>query len=734
MQEEVKDNKRFKISNRSVSASELFNNPTLNPTVGAGGQYRVNVQQQPKTSWEKLAEGLGSMMGAANAIQKSDVAAGELAEQQVADASLEELAAMKQEAAELEDGMYKANGFIDRLTRTGKASIIENPLTFSRAQAAYGARIAQEDYQGELSKRLAEAKMAAKKDPNVTYNPISIQTSLSDEINEKYGLDKGGSATNSFNRSVAAFNKNTLAREFDDATKIADAHQTIGAAPVFKDYTRIISDKNSTQEQKSEALNKINQATAGLGLSSVNKSLMMYGQEQISDGDYVGLHKFIKEAKDSTNVLGGYPLGSPAYAETLNRLEYMADKASEDESNKGSVSNAKVEAKFRQVSNIIVDQKDNDIFEMKEDYGIKGLKEASSYEEAQQIVNSFFRSKAKAGGFPARIDSAIVDVENNIENVAERELEKLEIEARQEVNKTLNGNQENNVTNVALKNAKDEAPNNAQLLEIETIEGKHRSKLLEIQEAVGRNEYPKGSTEDVIDGEVVTYKELDYKQKNTAINEAINAVGLSTQEELGAVRKEGELKEKELAEIKDSKISKEDKDGTFRSTYEGVEISDHIRRNAGMTENDMYNVAKLINKDPSTESYFRNGKPKEESLNIIRQLRNGINNKQIVSNRPLTLRSGRVVTPSTIADVDEDESKRLLRIANAINENTVVSLDEIPLTSDGYMPSRIFNLSENNVRDLTYDKNIPDKVLLERLRIIDSSLSLADIKLMKNTK
>ncbi len=735
MQEEVKENKRFKITGRGMSHEKLFANPKLTPTVGAGGQYSVNVQKPQQTSWERLANGLGSMMAAGSAIQQSDVAASELAQQQVADASLEDLARMKRESMELEDSMYKANGFVDRLTRTGKASVIENPLTFSRAQSAYGARIAQEEYQGELNKRLAEAKLNAKKDPKASYSPVDIQKELSDEFREKYSLDNGGSATNAFDRSVAAFNKNTLTREFNEATKIADAHQTLNLAPAWKNYTEIISNENTSQAEKDEALKKINQSGAGLGLSSINKSMILYGQEMVSDGDFVGLRAFIKQAKDSKNVIGGYPLGSPAYAETLNRLEYMADKLEDDEDKKGSISNAKVEAEFRDIANVLSSKRGDDVFSMEESYGVEGLDKAESYEQAWQILQNNFRDKARKGGFLSRIDSAVVDVESNLDSYDERQSEKLGREAQSTVNDTLKSNKEGHVLSLAIDNAKDEFGNNNQAkLKVAELEGTYRARLLGIENSVERGDYPEGATQIVDDNDnVIPYPKLGDDQKKAAVVESMSHIASTSQEALGDIRKSEQDRIKEEVKDKAAKKSAEENTSKFKSTFDNLELGDRLVKNLEMTDNDMYNAVHMVNGDEGIKNYVRDTKPKGESLKIIKNINKAIKAQEVRGSRPITLRSGRIVTPSFTQPVDESQIEKMKIVSKHYNDNTIVSVDELPNDSYGYMASRDFYLRPDNVRDLKYDGNIPDEVLLERLRVVDSSLSLADIKTMKHT-
>ena len=732
MQQEVKENKRFKISDRSVSSDKLFANPKLTPTVGAGGQYSVTPQKPQQSSWERLAEGLAGMNTALGAIAQSDVAASELAQQQVADASLEDLARMKRESMELEDSMYKANGFVDRLTRTGKASVIENPLTFSRAQSAYGARIAQEEYQGELNKRLAEAKLNAKKDPKASYSPVAIQKELSDEFQEKYGLENGGSATNAFDRSVAAFNKNTLTREFNEATKIADAHQTLNLAPSWKNYTEIITNENASQAEKDEALKKVNQSGAGLGLSSINKSMILYGQEMVSDGDFVGLRAFVKRSKDSKNVIGGYPLGSPAYAETLNRLEYMADKLEDDEDKKGSISNAKVEAEYRDIANVLASKRGDDVFSMEESYGVEGLDEAESYEEAWQILQNNFRDKARKGGFLSRIDSASVDIENNLDSYDERQSEKVERETQGVVNDTLKGNKENNNLSLAIQNSKNEFDDNQTKLKVIELEGVHRARLLDIADTTGRGEYPEGSTQ-IIDsaGEVVPYNKLGFNQRKAAISESISHISLSSQEELGNIRKSEQDRIKEELKTKQSNVSAESKTATHKAAYENIELDSKLADGLGLSENTIHNAAKLGYNDEETVSYYRNYAPKGESLSLLKTLNQAIKSGQVRPKYYAPARGEWFYMKSS--PIEESEVTKVTTIANRLNKNTIVSMDELPNDANGYMASRGYYLRPDNVRDLKYDGNIPDEVLLERLRVVDSSLSLADIKTMKHT-
>ena len=103
MAEKVEENKRVKVTDRSVGTSQLFKNNKLIPTVGAGGQFTVQVEQPKQSAFSRLAEGLSTFNTALQAVGESNIAASDQAIQKASELSLEDAQAAAVELKDAED-------------------------------------------------------------------------------------------------------------------------------------------------------------------------------------------------------------------------------------------------------------------------------------------------------------------------------------------------------------------------------------------------------------------------------------------------------------------------------------------------------------------------------------------------------------------------------------------------------------------------------------------------------
>jgi len=219
MADEVQENKRFKVTDRRVATEELFTPRTLSPTVGAGGQFTVAVQQPAQSPFSRLAEGLSSLNSALGSVAESDVAANELAAKEAADLSTDEILQKQTELKETEDGLYKSGGFLDRLTRKGSISHLENPLTYARGQRAAGTKLGLEKYTEDVSKRLKEAQNQYRIN-RTDYDLNEIQKEVMNQIKDEFQMDQGFSMERGFNSAISKFSADQRIRDFNEKEKI----------------------------------------------------------------------------------------------------------------------------------------------------------------------------------------------------------------------------------------------------------------------------------------------------------------------------------------------------------------------------------------------------------------------------------------------------------------------------------------------------------------------------------
>jgi len=194
--------------------------------------------------------------------------------------SLEEIEESAKLLKETEDKMYEQNGFIDRLTRTGKMSVIENPLTFSRAQRAAGSRVGSERYKVELTKRLQDAQNEYRVS-GTPYVIEDIQRGLTDEIVSELGMEEGSSIQRGFSDIAAKVNSETRQRYFDEQTRTGAIIEVGNTANGLSD----ILGSSGSPEDKSLRINDFIKRNQHIGGDGYIKALRIALDNLASSGN-----------------------------------------------------------------------------------------------------------------------------------------------------------------------------------------------------------------------------------------------------------------------------------------------------------------------------------------------------------------------------------------------------------------------------------------------------------------
>jgi len=322
MAEKVEENKRVKISDRSVGSSQLFQNKTLNPTVGAGGQYTVQVETPAKSGFTRLAEGLSTINPALQAVGEKDMARSDLALQQAGEMTLEEAAANAQALKDTEDSLYKQNGWIDRLTRTGKASSIENPLTFSRAQRLVGTRVGAEEYRPELVKRLQEKQLEFRRN-GTPYVIEDVQNEVKAEMVDKYAIQDGFSIQRGFDSVTGKVNAETRARYIDEQARVGSIREIGNTAEQIS-----VALMSGDLEQIKLRLPEIDSQNKHIDGSGYIKSWRM-ALSDLASKDNMAAQRMVTAMRDGDFKgikMGGFELGSAAFDSVLDATEDEIDR------------------------------------------------------------------------------------------------------------------------------------------------------------------------------------------------------------------------------------------------------------------------------------------------------------------------------------------------------------------------------------------------------------------------
>ena len=340
--EEVKENTRASITS-GLNRNTILNRPSAQPTVGAGGQYQVNVQAQPEGKFSKLAKGLSAFNTMLGALAESNVAAGNLAMQQQSEMTLEEIEENNKALKETEGKLYEQNSFIDRLTRKGKSSMLENPLTFSRAQRAAGARVGAEEYKNTVSKRMLEAQNNFKRN-RVEYNVNDILTGAQDEIFQKYGMDQGSSIMRGFSDAASKFNSEARLRDFAVQDKIATAFREGDAAESI--YAAVASAGTMKEAQWSLAENS--KMMNDIGVDGGKRALAAATMKLVAENKLQAENLLASKMEGMLSgvKIGGVSIDSPVYESIWGQMDNMLDAADREEERENNISASEVKGEI----------------------------------------------------------------------------------------------------------------------------------------------------------------------------------------------------------------------------------------------------------------------------------------------------------------------------------------------------------------------------------------------------
>lgn len=392
--EEVTENVRYSVGNANLTPR------TVQPTVGAGGQYTVTPQTPAETGMTKLAKSLALFDSTLGQVAESNVASEQLAEQKVSEMSLEAAKEQALVAKETEDKLYKSGGFFDRLVRTGKAPAQANPLFYSRGQRAYGAKVADQEYTTRVSAAIAEAQKNYRANPDAVYSVQDIQNQIAEQVKGEFGVDVGGSSDMGFASSAGAFNAQQTVRDIEAQDKISRVHSVTFAAD---DLVGII--KGSSKQKDAVIVEQLmSNVSRHNNLSAKDYSAALsVALSQSASGDSHETQKFINRirgGKLSGVKLGGFPLDSTAYEQALDRAEAEIESIERDEErdNEASLSriNNVVTNGYRSASSQDYTNGAVALKDVLEDYlipeGMEGAK-ATSAEEMFTLVDRAMHSQ-----------------------------------------------------------------------------------------------------------------------------------------------------------------------------------------------------------------------------------------------------------------------------------------------------------------------------------------------------
>jgi len=420
MAEKVEENKRVKVSDRSVGSTELFKNKNLSPTVGAGGQYNVQVEQPQQSAFSRLAEGLSTMNTALQAVGESDIAASDQAIQKASEMTLEQAQAAAVELKDAEDGMYKSGGFVDRLTRRGEVSNTENFLNFPRAQRALGHKLGAEGYTKRATMALKEAQEAFKTQ-GTEYDAAAIMEGIRNDMGEEFGMDDSFSTKQGFDNAVGKFTAEQISRDFDQKNKVSRVHNITRASDemsaIFAGHATSSDEQLSTR--LSEMAGRYNNLTVGDSAAAMRMAL-----STLADRDPLGAQRAINMQRDGVLRdinMGGVPLSSAAFEATRDAIESELESIENKAERESNVSVAKVKQNAQDAKQAVSTLD----FSEPKTLGDLGFAEGlltdeqatqtySSEVEMQEGLNKALISNAK--GNEIAIRSAISGYDSNTEN------------------------------------------------------------------------------------------------------------------------------------------------------------------------------------------------------------------------------------------------------------------------------------------------------------------------------
>ncbi len=630
MQQEVKDNKRFKISDRSVSADNLFANPKLTPTVGAGGQYSVTPQKPQQSSWERLAEGLGSMMGAAGAIQQSTVAANEASEKvvgEMTDREFQDAVAKAQEAQDVEKGMFDAGKFVDKLTRTGSASIAENPLTYTRGLQAAGLRVGREEYAPLVEQRLMDARKNMAANPDASYSIEQIQGEVKQELMDKYGMEGTFSMQRGFEKAIASEMKAQKIRDINEQDRLTRSRMENDGAMAWS----VAMEKMDGSPADAETMADFNRLTASSTPQEVIKMMAKSIRDTAIDSpdDLGKIEKFFRESGHS---VAGYPLDSPAFASVRILIDDLQDRAEDkvirDNGKEKSDLKRKMSADVDAIRNVT-----NNTFTDTGVDPVEGLDMDRVYEDKQTMLNDYRNAvmanipKGKKHLYSSVVYSEVDATEDHMKNRKESEV-KVQAGIDLSVAKQLASTEMFNFKQEVGKGtreaiARDDLPS---LRAHQSADQHFTDSLLNIQRDLGDGVMPEGIVlPKNSQGEEESWDSMSDKSRQRALSDLIKKREYEARSILG----EG-LGEKDAIDRRDidddyKALEEKAKGSSFKSNYKAMEIPSRVKRGFGLDDYIDFHVANAASGNPESRSHLKSkdqqdklGKAIDVSLDVLK--------------------------------------------------------------------------------------------------------------------
>ena len=728
MAKEVQENKRFKITDRKVATKNLFQSKSLDPTVGAGGQFTVALAKPDRSAFSRLAEGLSSMNSALGDVAESEVAATGLAIKKASEMTLDEVKAQQAEFQEIEQSMVKSNGFIDRLTRKGDASVIENPMTFPRAQSATGTRIGKEVYQARVEQAMASAKLAYKRDASKPYSIPAIQKKISDEVSAEFNMSEGFSMQRGFDKVAAPYNAKQLAREFNEQDRIAEAWATVGGAEKSKEALVILGDSTSSPQAIKDAFDDLAMNTANLGRQSIMKMLDMAGADLARDNPQA-LQLALNRSDESDVMIGGFPLNSPAYTEVINKWEDMVIREQnkmERETDKAiSENNDRIKD-----TGITILSRGDEQTPASMGLDIEGLDSQAPIprEELYEAFKKDEITKAWASGNGAKTEAMLFSLDTTAEARDERDRSRI---SRDGATAASNGrNLSTGGVSFQTEKAMFLSKHGSQRslsFEAAEIDRSIKADLTAIQSDMKQGKYPDGA--EVIKGEggvPIPFSELDSDTKDLIAKKATDEIykkGVSSIIDISKRERDKEDAE-ELKKSKDIPIDK--KDSNYKESLKTFKIDDKTKGRLNIPEFADHNAAKAKSNVSEYLNYIMFNMSKDERVNIIRlgeESERGSFKRNLAKYNRGGIKEGTFIATTQYSS---EEVRNMKSIAEFYDTLTPLTIDEVSeITSTGYIPSRRGTLDPDSIGERWFEYNTEEEKnqIIEKIRKFDRTFT-----------
>lgn len=630
MAEKVEENKRVKISDRSVGSSQLFQNKTLNPTVGAGGQYTVQVETPAKSGFTRLAEGLATINPALQAVGESDMAYSDLAVQQASEMTMEEVKANTIALKDTENHLYKQNGWIDRLTRTGKASVLENPLTFSRAQRAAGTRIGAESYKESLSSKVLQAQQDFKNN-RTEYDVNSIITQTQNETFEQFGIEKGSSLMSGFGSAAGKLNSEIRIRDLTIKDKIAQAYSEGDGGMGF--YNALKSSSNVGEMVAN--LNEVSSQHGNLGVDG-SKRFIQAALSKLANEDPQEARAFLKNMQSGELKginFGGVDIGSPVFENVydsvrseLTRIERKNESENAESEGKitKEVSNDIRNAKWEHPDGATAEELRHIGIEVPETYGDAEVIPSSDY---AKIVSDSYKSKYPAmqrgiGAAAASGNQSVIGIEAGQKSQQDRLVART-FDSVVGEERGMNASVKFQL-NQQMRTAKGEGLKKKIFMVQESMKGK----LENIRNSFLAGDLPVG-VDPLLDenDQEIPVSRWTGDQLKSGMTTAINNVLQESSDKVDSMVSDRVALAEQESKKAFNESTKDSKENSYKTQFKDYDLSDEIMAVAGISKNDQGNIiqASLGSKEAVNYAllYEDKGKVEARITNINKLIKKG---------------------------------------------------------------------------------------------------------------